>query len=79
MNVEIISPEKLLYKGEASEVMLPGAGGSFSVMDMHVPVITILEKGTVKVDREVESDLNFDIQNGVAEFRNNLLVVCVNE
>jgi len=35
MQVEILTPDKTLYTGEAEVVTLPGINGSFQVMDNH--------------------------------------------
>jgi F-type H+-transporting ATPase subunit epsilon len=45
MNVEIITPDTTLFKGEAILVQLPGAEGSFEVLQHHAPLIAILQQG----------------------------------
>ena len=38
MVLEIISSEQILFKGEVESVTLPGAKGSFTVLENHVDV-----------------------------------------
>ncbi|MDX9942038.1 MAG: hypothetical protein RBS53_07425 [Bacteroidales bacterium] len=75
MTLEVISPEKVLYKGSVVLVQLPGAMGSFEIMYNHAPLMAILEKGSLKVIDEERNKLNIDIEGGVVEVRNNLIKV----
>ena len=52
MKVEIITPEKKLYSGEANLVKVPGTKGSFEILTKHAPLISTLEKGTNKDYRQ---------------------------
>jgi F-type H+-transporting ATPase subunit epsilon len=77
MTVEIITPGETLYSGEASLVKLPGAEGSFEVMQNHAPIIALLQKGKVKVKDLESRELYFDINGGVMEMLKNKLVILV--
>lgn len=50
MQLEIITPETKIFKGEVEAVQLPGLDGSFQVLKNHAPIISALAKGTVKID-----------------------------
>jgi len=50
MQVEIITPETVLFKGEAEAVQLPGLDGSFQILNNHAPIISGLKEGAVKID-----------------------------
>jgi len=50
MQLEVITPETILFTGEADAVQLPGVDGSFQVLNTHAPIISTLKKGTIKVD-----------------------------
>ena len=45
MTLEILTPEKKLYSGEASAVTLPGIDGKFQLLERHAPIISALGKG----------------------------------
>ena len=47
MVLEIVTPEAVLYKGKVSVVTLPGAKGSFQILENHAPIVSLLEKGTL--------------------------------
>lgn len=50
MQLEIITPETNIFKGDVDAVQLPGLDGSFQVLKGHAPIISGLAKGTIKVD-----------------------------
>ena len=75
MLVEIYTPEKKLFEGEAKSVMLPGADGSFGVLNKHAAIISALKKGQVKITSATEGEKIFDIKGGVAEVFNNKMVI----
>ena len=62
MQLEIITPEKEIFKGDAEAVQFPGLDGSFQVLNGHAPIISALSSGDVKVnlstvyDTEIEND-----------------------
>jgi F-type H+-transporting ATPase subunit epsilon len=56
MNLEIFSPEKILYRGEATSVTLPGVLGAFTVLDHHAPIISPLVKG--EISYRVKEDIS---------------------
>ncbi len=76
MKIEIVSPEKTLYNGETELVTLPGAYGSFTVLERHAPIISALEKG-VLVYRVNGEDIELAITGGFVEVKNNIVTVCV--
>ena len=46
---ELVSPEKVLMSGDASEVLLPGAEGDMTILPGHAPVISTLRPGVLDV------------------------------
>jgi len=77
MNVEIISPDKSIFKGELNLIQLPGIDGSFEIMDHHAPHVSILKKGKIKlVDAKKKVDF-IEINGGVIEVLNNYVKILV--
>ena len=79
MNVEIVSPDKSVYKGEATLVSVPGVMGSFEILNSHAPIISALGKGTVRIveDTADHSEQLFDIEGGIVEVKNNKINVLI--
>ena len=49
MYLEIISPEKTLFKGEVESILFPGTYGDFQVLNNHAPIVSTLTRGKVKI------------------------------
>jgi F-type H+-transporting ATPase subunit epsilon len=75
MFLEIITPEKKVYSGDVEAVKLPGADGSFGILNNHAPIIATLKKGTVKITDKAKKIENFEIKGGVVEVLNNKITV----
>ncbi len=75
MFLEIITPDKKVFSGEVEAIKLPGADGSFGILDNHAPIIATLKKGTVKVTDSKKVVENFEINGGVVEVLNNKVIV----
>lgn len=65
MILEVITPDEVLYKGNVSQVILPGLDGSFGILDSHAPLISALVKGDIKVDQDVTDNKDKKAYNGV--------------
>lgn len=75
MTVDIITPDESLYSGVAKAVTVPGIDGSLGILDKHAPLISALKKGKVKVTDQKGQELFFEIEGGVAEVKNNKVIV----
>ena len=47
--VEIISPDGTLLKSETSEVIIPSYEGEMGILKEHIPLITFLRPGIIKI------------------------------
>ncbi len=75
MTLEIITPDKEIFKGETSLVQLPGIDGLFEILNNHAPLIAALRKGKVKIHDEKDEPQYFEITGGVVEVLNNRILV----
>ncbi len=75
MILEILTPEKKLYSGEASLVQLPGIEGLFELLDNHAPLISALKSGMMKY-KTSEGEKKLNITGGFVECLNNKVIVC---
>jgi F-type H+-transporting ATPase subunit epsilon len=74
MKVEIITPDKELFKGEADSVTVPGVDGSMGFLENHAPLITVLKAGDVHV-KTASGQQHFTVKGGVVEVMNNTVLV----
>ena len=77
MKVEIITPDSTIFTGENVRlVQLPGIDGSFEVLNNHAPLISVLQKGKIKLINKGEKEEQFfEINGGVIEVLNNKILV----
>ena len=71
--VEIISPDRSIIKSETSEVILPSYEGEMGILKDHIPLITFLRPGIIRIINEVEK--KFFVEEGTVEFSNNELLI----
>lgn len=50
LKVSVISPERVLYEGTARGVIAPAFDGEVGILPMHAPLMTLLGRGTLRVD-----------------------------
>lgn len=63
---ELVSPERLVFSGAVTEVIVPGADGEFGVLAGHAPFIGMLKAGilTIKADNTAQ---RYFVRGGFAE------------
>ena len=75
MILEIITPEKVAFKGEVTSVKLPGKAGEFEVLKNHAPIISTLTKGAIRIIKADNNIKIFDVNGGVIEMQKNKIIV----
>jgi len=88
MYLEIVSPEAKLFNGEVESITVPGALGSFQVLNNHAPIVSTLINGKVKIQGNIKlddfnkliliqegNDTFFEIQYGALEMRDNKVIL----
>ncbi len=75
MTLEILTPDKSLWKGEASLIQLPGTDGSFEILNNHAPLIAVLKQGKVRIVTPDKNTQFVDIEGGIIEVLNNNIII----
>ena len=71
--VEIISPDRSIIKTDTKEVVIPSYEGEMGILKDHIPLITFLRPGLIRIKNENEKA--FFVEDGTVEFSNNNLLV----
>lgn len=76
MTLEILTPDKTIYDGEANSVTLPGSLGFFEILNQHAPIISTLQDGKIIIrgGKAGKEQIIF-IKGGVVEASNNNVVI----
>ncbi len=76
MYLEIITPEAILYSGNVTSISVPGVNGEFQMLDNHAPIISILNKGIIKIYGNIT--LNKSVADKFSTNKNNAAVLTIN-
>ena len=78
--IEIVSPEKVIFADEnVLEVVLPSYEGEMGILKDHIPIISFLRPGIVKILKSSANINSFFVQDGIIEFYNNNLTILSNK
>jgi len=73
--IEIVNPEKsFLIKDDVTEVVLPAFEGEMGILKDHIPIISFLKPGIIKIYSKSGQE-NYYVEDGIVEFKNNNLSI----
>ena len=89
MLLEIVTPEAILFNGEVDSVAVPGINGGFQMLNNHAPIVSLLQKGDVKIFGTIEIEEDFKdkfakgdkgitllaINSGTVELKDNKVII----
>ena len=75
--LEIINPEaSFLIDENVNEVILPAIEGEMGILKDHIPIISFLKPGLIKVYSKDKEEI-FYVEDGIVEFKENSLSIPV--
>ncbi len=77
LTVRVIAPDRTIWDSEAQEVILPSTTGQLGILTGHVPLLTALDIGVMRVRASREWE-NIAIMGGFAEVENDEVTILVN-
>ena len=73
--IEIVNPEKsFLVKEDVLEVGVPAFEGEMGILKDHIPIISFLKPGIIKIFSKSGNE-NYYVEDGIVEFKNNNLSI----
>lgn len=51
LQVEVVTPDGVVYAGDVAMVVLPGVDGELGILPRHQPLVTLLEIGETRIRR----------------------------
>ena len=72
LNIRVIAPDKVVWDAEAEEIILPSSTGQLGILTGHIPLLTALDIGVmrVRINKEWKPII---LLGGFAEVNNNRL------
>jgi len=80
-HLSIHTLEKTLFDDEVESAQVPGPTGELGILDHHIPLITPLIKGQIKIKKNLEKEYEkveeeiIEIKNGFLEVRPDKVVI----
>ena len=71
INLDIVSPQRLVFKGQVKSVTAPGTLGSFQILHNHAPIVSTLEIGILKVRTVNDEERIYAVGTGILEAKFN--------
>ncbi|MFZ3322154.1 MAG: F0F1 ATP synthase subunit epsilon [Usitatibacter sp.] len=67
LHVDIVSAEQQVYSGEAGMLIAPGVSGELGILPEHVPLLTRLKPGTVRIRKAGAEEEVIYVSGGMME------------
>ena len=76
IHVDVVSAEASIFEGEAEFVALPGEGGELGIYPQHIPLITRIRPGAVRIKLPNSNEEEFVfVAGGILEVQPNRVTV----
>jgi F-type H+-transporting ATPase subunit epsilon len=69
IHVDVVSAEESIFSGTASFIVLPGEAGELGVYPRHVPLITRIKPGLVRITMMDGTQENVFVAGGILEIQ----------
>jgi F-type H+-transporting ATPase subunit epsilon len=73
--IEIITPQRIVFKGEVLSLSVPGTCGGFQILYNHAPLFSSLEIGEVRMTAADGAEIVYAVTGGFVEIRLNRVVL----
>jgi len=67
IQVDVVSAEESIFSGAAKFVALPGESGELGILPGHIPLITRIKPGAVRIEKEDGSEEFVFVAGGILE------------
>jgi F-type H+-transporting ATPase subunit epsilon len=66
-HVDVVSAEQQIFSGEAEMVIAPGEAGELGILPEHMPLLTRIKPGTVRIQRAGAEEEVLYVSGGMME------------
>lgn len=75
LSVRVVSPQKIVFEGEASALVAPAWDGQVGILPGHAPMLALLGSGELNVDRPAGGSDTFFVAGGVLKVERNTVTL----
>ncbi len=76
LDMTVATPEGIVFQGKVEGAKFPGANGSFAVLPLHAPIISLLHAGNIMCQQEGNT-VEIAIKGGFVEVNKNVISACI--
>ncbi len=74
LKFKIVTPESVVYEDEIFQVTIPTMEGEITVLPMHIPIISVLQAGELKI-KDKDGEHPIAVAGGFLEVRGNSEII----
>lgn len=71
LQVRVVSPEKIVFEGEASALVAPAWDGQVGILPNHAPMLALVGAGRLHVEKVGGGSAEFHVAGGVLKVERN--------
>jgi F-type H+-transporting ATPase subunit epsilon len=75
IHVDVVSAEESIFSGEAKFVALPGEAGELGILPGHIPLITRIKPGAVRIEKADGGEEFVFVAGGILEVQPDAITV----
>ena len=75
IRVDVVSAEESIFSGDAKFVALPGEAGELGILPGHIPLITRIKPGAVRIEKAEGGEEFVFVAGGILEVQPNPVTV----
>jgi F-type H+-transporting ATPase subunit epsilon len=75
IQVDVVSAEESIFSGEATFVVLPGEAGELGIYPRHIPLITRIKPGAVRIQKPDGTEELVFVAGGILEVQPKVVTV----
>ncbi|MFM1651207.1 F0F1 ATP synthase subunit epsilon [Brevibacillus sp. B_LB10_24] len=75
MTVEVVTPERVVFSGEATMVIARGVAGELGILPNHIPLVTPLKVAPVRVKTTGDKETLIAVSGGFLEVRGDKVTI----
>ena len=71
LHVRVVSPEKVVFEGEASALVAPAWDGQVGILPNHAPMLALVGSGRLHIEKVGGGSAEFHVAGGVLKVERN--------
>jgi F-type H+-transporting ATPase subunit epsilon len=75
LSVRVVSPDRIVFEGDASAIVAPAWDGQVGILPNHAPMLALVGAGELHVERVGGGSDSFHVAGGVLKVERNQVTV----